>query len=193
MKISRLIATAIILSATAASFMETSVFACSIQPQNNPTRKTKVDVRYDKKGDKSTALLEDVILWKNPDRFEQLAMIVGFDYPKHIISTPKVVSLIFIAATRGWDPFPTDDIGTTVDGVRFEVGKLEPVNRSLNRPADAIDRRHASISYQDFSRLAKAKRASVSIGDRTYDLSDRQLQMLNDFLQLMQQEGQEFK
>ena len=45
--------------------------------------------------------LEELILWKNPSRFEKVSMFVGFEYPKRIIATPKFVSLVFESATRG--------------------------------------------------------------------------------------------
>ena len=174
-------------------FSATRALTPLAQRQNTSTPKTKVDIRYDKKKDMTTAELEELILWKNPSRFEKVSMFVGFEYPKRIIATPKFVSLVFESATRDWDPFPVDDVVATSDGARFELGKMAPRKGSLYRAGDVIERRRITISYLDFSRIAKAKKAAILIGDRKYDLTERHLQLLTDFLELMQQEGKEFK
>lgn len=162
-------------------------------PQKTSTRKTKVDVRYNKKTDTTTIQLEELVVWKNPIGFEELGVNFGFDYPKRTIVTPKLVSLRFISATKNWDPFPVDDVDVLLDGVRFTLGKLEPRNGSRPRGGDIIEGRRLSISFQDFSRIARAHTVAIIIGDRKYDLTSGHLQLLRDFLELMRQEGQEFK
>jgi hypothetical protein len=184
---------AIVLAANLIVFAMGHTFMGPESPQKTSTRKTKVDVRYNKKTDRTTVLLEELIIWKNPIRFEEIGMTVGFDYPKRTIITPKLVSLRFIAATKDWDPFPVDDVDVMLDRARFNLGKMESRKGSLYRAGDIIEGRRLSISYQDFSRIAKAHRVVILIGDRKYDLTDSHLQLLRDFLELMQQEGQEFK
>lgn len=159
-----------------------------------PTRKTKVDVRYDKKKALTTIRLEELTLWKNPIHFEQIGMIFAFDYPQRVIITPKTVSIGFYSATEDWTPFPTDSLVALLDGIRLDLGKMEGGDGKLGGPGGfSLERRRTSISYQDFSRIAQAKKVVMLVGDRKYDLSDEQVQSLRDFLELMQQEGQEFK
>jgi hypothetical protein len=193
MRIKTALMVAIVLAANLIVFAMGHTFMGAESPQKTSTHKTKVDVRYNKKTDITTVLLEELIIWKNPIRFEEIGMTVGFDYPKRTIITPKLVSLRFIAATKDWDPFPVDDVDVMLDGARFNVGKMEPRKASLYRAGDIIEGRRLSISYQDFSRIANAHRVAILIGDRKYDLTDSHLQLLRDFLELMQQEGQEFK
>lgn len=168
-------------------------FIGSESPQKTSSRKTKVDVRYNKKTDTTTVQLEELIIWKNPVRFEQIGMTCGFDYPKRTINTPKLVTLRFLAATKGWDPFPVDDVDVIVEGARFNVGKMEPRKGSRPSVGDIIEARRLSISFRDFSRIANAHKVAILIGERKYELAGGQLQLLRDFLELMQQEGQDFK
>jgi hypothetical protein len=93
-------------------------------------RKTKVDVHYDKKKDISTARLEDIILWQNPVVFEQIAMVVAFDYPKRTIVTPNSVSLLFFSVTKDRTLLHTDSLAAEVDKVRLDLGKLEGVAKT---------------------------------------------------------------
>ena len=196
MKIKTALIVAIVLAANAANLIVFAMGHTSMgaeSPQKTSTRKTKVDVRYNKKTDTSTIQLEELVIWKNPIRFEQIGMTFDFDYPKRTIVTPKLVSLRFITATKDWDPFPVDDVDVMLDGARFSLGKMQPRRGSRPGGGDIIEGRRLSISYQDFSRIAKAHRVAILIGDRKYDLTDDHLKLLRDFLELMQQEGQEFK
>ena len=86
--------------------------------------------------------------------------MVVFDYPKRIIVTPKFVSLLFNSATKDWDPFPTDAVVAMLDGTRFDMGQMEPRKGSRPRVGDITELR-ITISYQDFSRIAKAKRVAL--------------------------------
>jgi hypothetical protein len=156
-------------------------------------RKTKVDVHYDRKTDRTTIRLEELILWKNPVHFEQVGLTVAFDYPKSVIVTPKNVSLTFLAASRDWNPFPTNSLMAVLGDARLDLGNLEGGNGNLNRRSDMMERRRISVLFEDFSRIARAKKAAFQIGDRKYDLQVEHLELLQNFLELMQQEGQEFK
>jgi hypothetical protein len=168
--------------------------SASPQPPTAPRRKTKVDVRYDKKKDLTTVRLEELVLWTNPIHFEQIGMLVEFEYPQRIIVTPKTVSLIFYSATQDFRAFPTDSLVALLDGIRLDLGKMEGGNGDLGGPHRfTLERRRSSISYQDFSRIASAKKLVMLVSDRKYDLTDEQIQSLHNFLELMQQEGQEFK
>ena len=193
MNIKTVLVVSIILAANPISFATSHTPVGSESRQKTSTRKTNVDVRYNKKTDITTVQLEELIIWKNPIHFEQVGMTFGFDYPKRTIVTPKLVTLRFLAATKDWDPFPVDDVDVMLDGTRFTVGKMEPRKGSRSGAGDIIEARRLSISYQEFSRIAKAHRVAILIGERKYDLTDGHLQLLRDFLELMQQEGQEFK
>jgi len=182
----------IALSSPLTHFSEISTPAAG---QSKTARKTKVDVKYDKKRDLTTVRLEDLILWKNPAFFEQVTMAIAFDYPKRTIATPKSVSVVFYSATKDRTAFRNEDFVATLDGVRLDLGKMERRgNRNLNSPGGFFfDTVRTSIPYQEFLRIAQAKKLRLEVGGDTYDLSAEQLQSLANFLQLMQQEGQEFK
>lgn len=161
-------------------------------------RKTKVDVKYDKKKELTTVWLRDLILSKNPQGFEQINMSVSFSYPQHTIVKPKTVLIVIYSASMNGTLFDYyRDLAAIADGFRLKMGKMEyssgqseltPLRATLSSEFLRL-----AIPYDDFSRIAKAKVAMVQIGERKYNLSDKQLQSLNDFLELMQQEGQEFK
>jgi hypothetical protein len=167
-----------------------------VSPRSNARRKTKVDVKYDKKTDLSTARLERIVLWEHPIGFEQISMTVSFDYPKRTIVTPKSVSLAFSSVTKGRRGFVNEDCLATVDGSKVDLGPLE---RRGNRDLMVVpggsyfDRVQVTIPFADFARLAHAKKTTLAVGGNSCDLKDDQIQMLADFLQLMQQEGLEFK
>jgi hypothetical protein len=158
-------------------------------------RKTNVDVKYDKKKDTTTINLDDLILWKNPFGFEWVSLDVRFEYPKRTIVTPKSVSLIFISAARNMSAFRSGKLGAVVDGVRMDLGDLDlPRHQNLSSSKGPfMEVLGGPIPYQDFLRIAQAKKVRLEVGGNKYDLSDRQMQSLNKFLQLMQQEGVEFK
>ena len=171
------------------------------QPSANQRKsegKTKVDLRYDKKKDTTTVWLEYMPLWKNPLGFEQVDISFSFDYPKRAIVTPTSVSVTVHSATKGWPLFENKcDLIVMADGSSFSYGDMKGgcnQNRNLTSGRDtSLERLSAAIPYEDFSRIAKAKEVKVQIGGRAYDLSEKHLQSLNDFVELMRQEGQEFK
>ena len=155
------------------------------QSAARPKRKTKIDVRYDRQKNITTIQLEELVLWQNPVQFEQIGLVVGFEYPNRIIVTPKSVSVVFRSTTRDWTPFPHNNtLAALLDGVRQDLGKMEGVD---------FEHRRISISYQDFARIANATKVAWLFGDRKYELTDKQIKSLGDFLELMQREGQEFK
>jgi hypothetical protein len=162
---------------------------------NKTERKTKVNVNYDKKKDLTTVRLESMILWENPVEFEQVSLGVLFEYPKHIIITPKSVSLVFFSTAQYMTTFHSGELGAVIDGVPLNLGTLElPGNRDLRSPKAALSERlRLSIPYQYFMRIAQGKTIRLDVGGNKYDLSESQIQSLNNFLQLMQQEGVEFK
>jgi hypothetical protein len=161
-------------------------------------RKTKVDLRYDKKKDITTVWLEYMPLWKNPLGFEQVDISFSFDYPKRTIVTPASVSVSVHSATKGGPLFGNKcDLIVMADGSSYSFGDMKGgcnQNRNLTSSRDtSLERLSAAIPFEDFSRIAKAKRVKIHIGGRTYDLSEKHLQSLYDFIELMRQEGQEFK
>jgi hypothetical protein len=166
--------------------------------QRDSKHTTKVDVKYDKKKDLTTVWLKDLTLWKNPITFEQINMSVSFDYPKHIIVLPNSVLITIYSASKWGTLFENEsDLIVIADNIRLSLGKMgregEP-NSALSSSATVFyERLKLAIPYENFSRIAKANKVEVRIGGRPYNLTDKQLQSLNDLLELMQQEGHEFK
>ncbi len=166
--------------------------------QRKAKHKTKVDLRYDKKKDTTTIWLEYMTLWKNPIGFEQVDISFSFDYLKRTIVTPKSVVITIHSATNGGLLFENKcDLIVIADGSSFNFGNMKGgcnQNRSLTpKRGTFFERLSVSIPYEDFSRIAKSQKVNIQVGERTYNLSEKQILSLSDFLELMRQEGQEFK
>jgi hypothetical protein len=162
---------------------------------NKAERKTKVDVKYDKKKNVTTVRLESMVLSENPIEFEQVSMGALFEYPAHIIETPKSVSLIFFSTAQYMATFRNGALGAVIDGIPLNLGTFElPGNRNLRSPKGPFSETlRVSIPYQDFMRIAQGKTVRLEVGGNKFNLTESQIQALDNFLQLMQQEGVEFK
>jgi hypothetical protein len=163
--------------------------------QTKSRHKTKVDVRYDKKRDLSRVMLEEIVLWTNPVFFEQVSMDVSFEFPTRRIVTPKSVSLVFRSVTKDRVAFRDDSLVAAIDGSQLDLGVIQrPGNRDLRSKSGIyFDLVRQSISYDEFVQIAQAKKLELTVGGISYDVSKDQIQFLSDFLQLMQQKGEEFK
>lgn len=123
-------------------------------------------------------------------------MSVAFEYPKRTIVTPKSVLIVIHSASNWQSLFDYDrDLVVTVDGSRLPLGKMEGnPNPSLSKKSSKFfELLRQSIPYEDYARIAKAKKAKLQVGKQTFDLTEKQLLSLSDFLELMEQEGQEFR
>ena len=166
--------------------------------------KTKVELRYDKKRDETTAWLEPLVVWsatgegRSPDSIELSA---AFTYPKHTIAIPKTVTIRIYAQSRRGRQFTHDrKLVVTADDVRLNLGEMELKHSVGDRTvpqiggeAWAYEMLELPIPYETWLQIAKAKKVNVQIGHRKFDVSDKHLQSLSNFAELMQQEGQEFK
>ena len=167
--------------------------------RRKPTHKTKVDLRYDKKKELTTVWLDYMKLWENPTAFEQVDISFSFDYPMRTIVTPKTVLVTVHSAVQGGPLFDRQrDLVVVADGSRLSLGEMDNGDKSggsLTPRGRAItfERLRLAIPYEDFAVIARARNVTVRIGERAYKLSDKHLQSLSDFLELMQAEGQEFK
>lgn len=195
----------IIIITLVASFI---VSTLSVFPQgtNQPTagqrkskHKTKVDLRYDRKKEITTVWLDYMKLWENPTGFEQVDISFSFDYPKRTIVTPKTVLITIHAATEGGPRFEYQrDLMVVADGSKLSLGEMDGGDKrggSLTPRSGGVyfERLKLAISFEDFAVVARAGNVTVQIGERAYKLSDKQLQALSDFLELMQAEGREFR
>ena len=195
----------VVAIALSASFLDPSL-GVSAQDRNRPPagqrkseHKTKVDLKYDHKKDVTTVWLDELKLWENPTGFEQVDITFSFDYPKRVIATPKTVLVTVRTAMQGGPLFDYQrDLVVTADGSRLSLGEMEGGDRrsrSLTPQRSEIyfEKLALAIPYEDFAAIARAKSVTVQIGERSYNLSDKQLQSLNDFLELMEAEGREFR
>ena len=195
-----------VITVTLSAFFLGSSLSVSAQDTNQPTtgqrkpkHKTKVDLRYDSKKDITTVRLDYMKLWENPIRFEQVDISFSFDYPKRTIVTPKTVLVIVHSAMQGGPLFDYKrDLVVIADGSRLSLGEMEGGDKrggslTPRKGEMSFERLKLAIPYEDFAVIAKAKNVTVQIGERAYNLSDKQMQSLSDFLELMQAEGQEFK
>ncbi len=167
--------------------------------QRKSEHKTKVDLRYDRKKDVTTVRLDELKLWENPTGFEQVVITFSFDYPKRVIAIPKTVLFIVRTAVEEGPLFDYQrDLVVTADGSRLNLGEMnggDKRNRSLTPQRSEIyfERLTLAIPYEDFATIARARSVTVQLGERSYNLSDKQLQSLSDFLEMMQAEGREFR
>ena len=168
----------------------------SANTQPKQRRKTKVDVKYNKKKDLGIVILEQVMLWDSPGPFQEVRMNVSFTFPTHRIVTPKTVSMVFTAFTKETIEFKYDGFEAIIDGQRLDLGQMERARtfyRSAPPNGPFFDVLQKAVPYDDFVRIATGKQVRLIVGGSPYDLSPDQRQMLSDFLMLMQQEGEEFK
>jgi hypothetical protein len=165
--------------------------------QSASQRKTKVDLKYEKSKDLSTARL-NLHIWEGLSKLDSLDLDVSFTYPGHIITTPSAVRFVFYG---GDDPaFGYDDDPTLVfnlDGARMDLGKMKQVHHSQRTEGEYVKSTFQvfdlSVPYEKVVQMVKANRIKIDLSGRKFDLSSKNLQALRDFVQLMQQSGQEFK
>lgn len=172
--------------------------AAVAQKPQAPKRNLKVDVRYDKKKDVTTLRLEPLVIWEGGFAVprDSMYMLVAFEYPKRTIVKPQEVWIHFDGGSGGdWEPFPTPNFAAVVDGVRLDLGTFEggrgALIRSVPRGGIVIERRRQKVSFDNFAKIASARKLTLVIGDHDYDIATEHLQALNYFYQLMQQEGRE--
>jgi len=154
-------------------------------------RNLYVDVRYDKNKDITTLSLRNRSLWRDPLGREWLAISLSFSYPKTTILKPKELILTFDVASKDWEPFPVDTVSAVADGSRIDLGEVNERVQPISKDSPFLyERRSLKISFENFSQMALAKKLTLVVGDRKYEVSERDREVLRDFLELMQREGE---
>lgn len=168
------------------------------QKSSTAKRNLKVDVKYDKKKDVTRLHLEPLTIWEGGFGVpgDKMHMHVAFEYPKRRIVKPQEVLVEFVGGSGGdWQPFPNANFAARVDGVRIELGAFEGGPGALMRtvPLGGVvyESRGHKVSFENFGKIATANKLTLVIGDHDYVISKEHLQALNDFYQLMQQEGRQ--
>lgn len=168
----------------------------ALHGQQEPTKPKKylfrVNAFYDKKKDVTTLSLQPLELYRNKINHDQVLLYVSFQCPKKTIVKPAEVSLRFNGFSSKSINFTSEDLSVVVDG---DVLTLRKLNRSRRGTSfDAVyEDATTTLSYEDFSRLARAEKASFLIGNRQMDLSELILVGLRQLHDVMQREGQEIK
>ena len=178
----------------------TTAFSQGAGTTPNRRSKTAVDVKYDKSSDTTSVRLASMTVIQNLGGNEQelLELSVSFSYPKQVIATPKTVTIFVYSLYAGGAGFEDNRrLIVTLDGVQTDLGNMDlVVDKSLSLRNDSIpwvqQNVRLSIQSTDFFRMAKAKQVKVVVGRKKFAFSEKQIQSLRDFADLMQQEGQPF-
>lgn len=166
--------------------------------------KTKVDVHYDKKKNATTVGLAPLTVWSATGEGRSLNSIelsAAFTYPGHNIAVPKTVDIVISASSTSGRQFTYEhNLVVTADDVRLNFGEMKVFGSRTNSPIPqiggsvlAFEMLALSIPYEDWLKIATAKKVKMQVGSRQVELSNKHLQALGDLAELMQQEGQEFK
>ena len=102
----------------------------------------------------------------------------------------------FSASSQNFVSFPSLEFSVSIDGALVELGMLKGSQRKQILPHASLtvyEDESISMSYENFSRIAKANNVSLIIGKRKFDLSSEHIRLLHEFHKLMQREGEEIK
>ena len=175
----------------AKTFLNTASASDSQRSAAAKPRNLLVDVHYDKNKDVTTLSLKNRSLWRDPLGREWLAISLSFSYPKTAIVKPKELTLTFDVASKDWEPFPVKTVSAVADGTRIDLGEVnERVDPISQDSPVSYEKRSLKISFENFSQMALAKKLTLVVGDRKYEISARNREVLRDFLELMQREGE---
>lgn len=181
----------------AIALIATPLLALAQTPAPAAKPKLKVNVRYDKEKDVTKLELEPLSIWNGASGkglADGMMMSVSFVFPQHTIVKPEQVWFLFVAGSdQSSEPFKTEKIAALVDGVRIDLGTFKAGRGNVIRTAadkgQEYEGRAHSVSYENFAKLASAKKLTLLISDLKCEISEEHLQALRDFHNLMQREG----
>ncbi len=158
----------------------------------------KIVSTYDKNKDKTIVLIqlmdvEDVEdprpvgedTPSNPRQQDRLGFTMFFDYPGEKLATPQYVSIGFTYLALEPRQYGDHLLAAKVDGERITLGKMQVLGTQevIVRTAYKRYTRRALelvIPYEQFLRLANAKKVKLKLGDIEFDLSKDHLEAVRD-------------
>jgi hypothetical protein len=158
----------------------------------------KIVSTYDKEKDRTIVLIQlmdvkDVEdprpVWEDsptkPRQQDKLGFTMFFDYPGTTLATPKFVSVGFTYLALEPGQYGDHTLTAKVDGERITLGKMQVLRTQevIVRTAYKRYTRRALelvIPYEQFLRLANAKKVKMKLGNTDFDLSKDHLEAVRD-------------
>jgi hypothetical protein len=120
-----------------------------------------------------------------PRREDRLGITLFFTYPGQTLATPKSVSIGFLYMALEPEQYENHNLRAKIDGTWVELGKMDVLNtqevivryaykRYTRRALELI------IPYDQFLRLANAKKVKLKLGGYEFDLSKDHLEAIRD-------------
>ncbi len=158
----------------------------------------KIVSTYDKSKDKTIVLIqlmdvEDVEdprpVWEDtpskPRQQDRLGLTMFFGYPGEKLATPQYVSIGFTYIALEPQQYGDHLLSAKIDGERITLGKMQVLGTQevIVRTAYKRYTRRALelvIPYEQFLRLANAKKVKMKLGETEFDLSKDHLEAVRD-------------
>jgi hypothetical protein len=153
----------------------------------------KIETTYDKVKDRSLVFFKIIPIKaleepKGPYEVqfseERLEITSYFGYPGEVLITPQWVTLAFWSATENPQKYTDNKLSVKVDGQWVELGTMKILNTTnyARRGKYPLiqESRELPIPYQQFLRLANAKKIKVKLGSEEFDLEKEHLEAIRD-------------
>lgn len=116
---------------------------------------------------------------------ERLQFSMYFTYPGQTLATPPYVSVGFVYVALDPKRYESHELSAKVDGEKIELGRMQVVaDKSIAvvggyRPYTqrVLD---MTIPYEQFLRIANAKRVKMRLGELDFDLTKDHLEAIRD-------------
>jgi hypothetical protein len=167
-------------------------------PKKDYKYEGKIVSTYDKAKDQTLVLIQlmDVKDVEDPrpvteDSFDKprshdrLGFTMFFAYPGETLATPRYVSIGFSYMALDPQRYKDHVLTAKIDGERITLGKMEVLRTQevIVRTAYKRYTRRALelvIPYEQFLRLANARKVKMKLGDQEFDLSKDHLEAVRD-------------
>lgn len=173
--------------------------ALKVPPKRDYKYDGKIVSTYDKEKDRTIVLIqlmpvksvEDPRYGNDPDFSgktpERLRISFYFAYPGQTLVTPRFASIGILYMAFDPQKYESHLLSAKIDGERVDFGKMVVINQKLvSYRSPAAYKPYTSrvldlnISYENFLRMANAKKVKIKLGDYDFDLSKDQMEALRD-------------
>ena len=144
--------------------------------------KVNVYRKYDKKK-RETVTQTDLMLIYGPAPGPYslgfgLSMLASYTFPGQTPSAPETVTLNFISSENDYVFAFEHDLTIKLDNDILNLGKME-YQQIRGTSAGALEKLWRALPREVFARIANAKRVHVKLGEKEFDLTERQLKNLH--------------
>lgn len=179
-----------------------TAFVCSSYAQNTPQSppakrkfkyEGKIETTYDKENDRTLVFFKLIpikaletpkenydVQWSD----ERLELSAYFAYQGQTFATPIWVTISFLSSTENPQKYQDHLLTAKADNERLTLGKmkiLRTVSQTRRGEQPLIKQAmELPISYQDFLRLANAKKVKFKLGSTEFELEKEVLEAIRD-------------